>query len=205
MFEFLQSHSGVIYQPPFDSPYFSGINVYTLGFSIMRDIRRMCENPTKEDKAWFPYIAGSNWRETLMEAMRSFKDESFIQQFLSPKVMRDLRLFNVHVDVSEDALKISAIHDDAGFKYLREQLAEQYNLSSREPNIQVQHVDIKGDRTLTLRHIVKNGVPLHEEADEVLKHVRRLWQFDVKLESFVENNCVVSRVCSEQPEAAVPA
>lgn len=200
MFEFLQSHSGVIYQPSFDSPYYSGINVYTLGFSIMRDIRRMCEAPTAEDKVHFPYIAGSNWRDTLMEAMHSYKDESFIQQFLSPRVMRDLKLFNVNDDVSQEKLQISAIHDDSGFHYLREQLADQYNLSSREPNIQVQHVDVKGDRTLTLRHTVRNGEPLHEEAEEVLKHVRRLWQFDVKLESFVEDRCVMSRVCQEQPD-----
>ncbi len=30
MMEFLQSHTNVIYQPAFDSPYYSGINPYTL-------------------------------------------------------------------------------------------------------------------------------------------------------------------------------
>ena len=39
-------------------------------------------------KYWFPDIAGSDWLETLHFAMRDFKDESFISQFLSPKVMR---------------------------------------------------------------------------------------------------------------------
>jgi stage V sporulation protein R len=39
MIEFLQSHTSVIYQPPFDSPYYSGINPYALGFAMMGDIR----------------------------------------------------------------------------------------------------------------------------------------------------------------------
>ena len=39
MMEFLHSHTSVVYQPPFDSPYFNGINPYTLGYNMMQDIR----------------------------------------------------------------------------------------------------------------------------------------------------------------------
>ena len=41
--EFLQSHTNVVYQPAFDSSYYSGINPYALGFAMMSDIRRICE------------------------------------------------------------------------------------------------------------------------------------------------------------------
>ncbi|ESH08738.1 SpoVR family protein, partial [Salmonella enterica subsp. enterica serovar Gaminara str. ATCC BAA-711] len=68
-----------------------GINPYALGFAMFQDIKRICQSPTDEDKYWFPDIAGSDWLETLHFAMRDFKDESFISQFLSPKVMRDFR------------------------------------------------------------------------------------------------------------------
>ncbi len=183
MIEFLQAHSSVVFQPDFDSPYYSGINVYTLGFSMMKDIRRICENPTEEDKRFFPDIAGSDWLATLKFAMANFKDESFIQQFLSPKVIRDLRLFNVLDDEHQTELEISAIHDETGYRAIRELLAKQYNLSYREPNIQVQRVDLKGDRSLTLRHTRQDGISLHEDSKEVLKHLRRLWRFDVHLES----------------------
>ncbi|HCJ65295.1 MAG TPA: SpoVR family protein, partial [Alcanivorax sp.] len=74
MLEFLQNHSQVIYQPPFDSPYYSGINPYALGFAMFQDIRRICEAPTDEDRQWFPDIAGSDWLATLKFAMESFKD-----------------------------------------------------------------------------------------------------------------------------------
>lgn len=85
MLEFLHSHTNVVFQPPYNSPWYSGINPYALGFAMFRDIKRICQSPTEEDKYWFPDIAGSDWLETLHFAMRDFKDESFISQFLSPK------------------------------------------------------------------------------------------------------------------------
>ena len=41
----------------------------------------------------------------------------------------------------------------------------------------------RGDRSLTLRHTQHNDRPLDDGANEVLKHVARLWGFGVHLES----------------------
>jgi len=190
MIEVLQSHTNVVFQPSFDVPYYNGINPYALGFAMMRDIRRICEEPTDEDRYWFPDIAGQDWRKTLDFAMRNFKDESFIAQFLSPKLIRDFRLFGVCDDDREDTLEITAIHDEKGYRELRQYLAEQYNLGSREPNIQVYDVDLRGDRSMTLRHYRHNRRPLGDSADEMLLHIRRLWGFDVRLESVDEEGRV---------------
>jgi spore cortex formation protein SpoVR/YcgB (stage V sporulation) len=184
MMEFLHSHSSVVAQPGFDSPYFSGINPYALGFAMMRDIRRICEDPADEDKRWFPEIAGSDWLTTLHFAMENFKDESFVQQFLSPKVIRDFHLFSIVDDDESETIDVNAIHDDDGYRAVREALAMQYNLSSREPDIQVYEVDIRGDRSLTLHHQQNNRNPLNDDTEEVLKHLYRLWKFDVHLFSF---------------------
>jgi stage V sporulation protein R len=173
MMEFLQSHTNVIAQPTFDSPYYSGINPYTLGFNMFSDLRRICEDPTDEDREWFPDIAGSDWHKTLDFAMRNFKDESFI----------DLKLFSVLDDDEDDELEISAIHDEHGYRKLRRTLARQYDLSNREPNIQVYNVDLRGDRSLTLRHTQHNRRPLNRDTNEVLRHLARLWGFDVRLET----------------------
>jgi stage V sporulation protein R len=183
MLEFLQSHTSVVTQLPYDHPYYSGINPYALGFNMMMDIRRICENPTAEDRDWFPEMAGKDWKEALQFAMRNFKDESFILQFLSPKVMRDLKLFSIVDDDTEDAIEVSAIHNESGFRRLRETLAGQYNLGNREPNIQVYSVDVRGDRSLTLHHTMHDRRPLGSSTDEVLKHLHRLWGFDVHLHS----------------------
>ncbi len=195
MIEFLHSHTSVVYQPPYDSPYFSGINPYALGYNMMRDIRRICENPTPEDRQWFPDIAGSDWLKTLHHAMENYKDESFILQFLSPKVMRDMRLFTVVDDEKKTNLAVSAIHDDSGYHEVRRCLAENYNLGSREPNIQVYNVDIRGDRSLTLRHFVHDDRPMGDSADEMLKHLHRLWGFNVHLESIKGDAVIKSYHC----------
>ncbi|MFZ5593949.1 MAG: SpoVR family protein [Pseudomonadota bacterium] len=187
MIEFLQSHTNVVYQPPYDSKYYSGINPYALGFAMMSDIRRICEHPTEEDKQWFPDLADSDWVKSLDFAMRNFKDESFVAQYLSPKLIRDLKLFAVLDDEADNQLEISAIHDERGYQYIRQALAEQYNLSTREPNIQIYNVNRRGDRSLTLRHLQNNRRPLNDDADEVLKHLARLWGFTVRMETVHED------------------
>ncbi|WP_413438481.1 SpoVR family protein [Sulfuriferula sp. GW1] len=183
MMEFLQSHTNVVYQPPFHSRAYSGINPYALGFSMFQDIRRICEHPTDEDRHWFPELAGSDWKQSLDFAMRNFKDESFIAQYLSPKLIRDFKLFAVCDDDTEDKLEISAIHDDAGYRAVRQRLAEQYNLGNREPNIQVYNVDAYGDRALTLRHYMHDRRPLGDTTPEMLRHIARLWGYNVRMES----------------------
>ena len=182
MLEFLTSHSSVLFQPSYDHPAYSGINPYALGFAIYSDLRRVCESPTDEDREWFPDIAGGNWHAVLDGAMRDFKDESFIQQFLSPKVMRDLRLFGVLDDDREAEIEIAAIHDGSGYRQLRELLSRQYNIGDREPNLQVVAVNVTGDRSLTLRHTEFQRRPLGQSTPEVLKHLHRLWGFPVHVE-----------------------
>ncbi|MGI4937464.1 MAG: SpoVR family protein, partial [Janthinobacterium lividum] len=194
MMEFLQSHTNVVYQPPVTSQYYSGINPYALGFAMMRDIRRICEDPTAEDRAWFPDIAGSDWRKTLDFAMRNFKDESFIAQYLSPKLIREFHFFSVLDDDADEKLTISAIHNEEGYRYVRQQLASQYNLGNREPNIQVWSVNTRDDRSLTLRHTQFQRRPLNDQAEEVLKHVGRLWGFDVKLETVNPDGDVLNTI-----------
>jgi spore cortex formation protein SpoVR/YcgB (stage V sporulation) len=189
MMEFLQSHSGVIHQPSFDSGHYNGINPYALGFAMMGDIRRICENPSQEDRYWFPEYAGRDWLETLHLAMRDFKDESFVMQYLSPNMMRQFKLFSIVDDDLDSEIEVNAIHDESGYRAIRENLSTQYNLQNREPNIQVHSVDIRGDRSICLHHIRDNRRPLESSsAEEVLKHVHRLWGFPARLLSFESDN-----------------
>jgi len=191
MMEFLQSHTNVVAQPAFDSKYFSGINPYALGFTMMSDIRRICESPTDEDRRWFPHLADTDWVTSLDFAMRNFKDESFIAQYLSPKVIRDFKLFAVTDDDKDSHVQIAAIHNDEGYQRIRQLLAEQYNLGSSEPNIQVYNVNRRGDRSLTLRHYQYNRRPLTKESlQEVMKHLARLWGFTVRIETVGEDDRV---------------
>lgn len=180
--EVLHSHTNVVAQPEYNSKYYSGINPYALGFAMFTDIRRICEQPTLEDKEWFPELAGSDWLDTLHFAMQNFKDESFISQYLSPKVIRDFHLFAIVDDDESSTLEVAAIHNAEGYQKIRQMLSQQYNLSQIEPNIQVFNVDLNGDRSLTLRYVAQNRVPLAANFQQVLKHLHRLWGFTVYLE-----------------------
>ena len=184
MFEFLKSHTNVVYQPAYDSPYYSGINPYALGFAVFSDLRRMCEAPTAEDRTWFPDIAGGDWQKVLDFAMRNFKDESFIAQYLSPRLIRDLRFFAIADHREEETLKVDSIHDDHGYRRVRKLLAQQHSNDERIPDVQVLRYDRDGDRSLTLRYTQRRGRGLDDAAREVVTHLRRLWGFPVRVETW---------------------
>jgi stage V sporulation protein R len=183
MLEWLSLHTNVLYQPALRSRSYTGINPYSLGFAMYKDIQRICQAPTEEDRRWFPDLAGKPWLGALDHAMRNYKDESFVGQFLSPKLIRDMRLFAIHDDETSSDLSVAAIHDEAGYAQLRQALSQQYDLGTREPNIQVWNVNLRGDRTLMLRHNQHHDRPLGDSTLEVLKHTARLWGFGVRLES----------------------
>lgn len=182
MLEFYESHTNVVRQPDMAS-----INPYALGFAMFKDIERIATNPTQEDKEWFSHqdwVGNNDPIGTIKWAVESFKDESFIQQFLSPKIIREFRLFSIHDDEVDPMLEIDAIHNDKGYKKVRETLSRQYNRAFYVPDIQVSNVDRWGDRSLTLQHYIDNGRPLHQDDTlEVLKHIAHLWGYDVSIES----------------------
>jgi len=190
MLEFLKSHTNVVAQMPFDSQAYGGINPYALGFAMFSDLRRICERPDAEDRAWFPQIAGSDWQKTLDFAMRNFKDESFIAQYLSPRLMREFRLFAIADYQDENYLIVDSIHDEHGYRRLRKLLSQQHAQEMRVPDVQVARYDRDGDRSLTLRHVRHRGRPLTEAAAAVVSHLQRLWGFPVRLETW-ENDARV--------------
>ena len=183
MLEFLHSHSSVIFQPAFNDRRFSGLNPYALGFAMMNDIKRISTEPTPEDREWFPEFAGrGDWMETLRQAWAEFRDESFVLQFLSPKLIRDFRLFAVNDDAKEAAMEVRAIHDEQGYKDLRRRLSRHYDVAAQDPDLQVTDADLSGSRRLVLTHRVRNGVLLDKtEAERTLQYLAQLWGYRVKL------------------------
>jgi stage V sporulation protein R len=184
--EFLQSHCGVITQRDWDSKYYSGINVYALGFAMLTDIRRICEQPDEEDKKWFPELVGKHWLTIITEIVANYRDESFILQYLSPKVARKFKLFSVHIKEGAGHLLVNATHEDEDFISIRKSLSEQYDLSRSIPQIEVVKVEWRGDRWIYLEHRTKNNQRLdYEDMKKTCHHINRLWGFPVKM-SYVD-------------------
>jgi spore cortex formation protein SpoVR/YcgB (stage V sporulation) len=191
--EFLQSHTNVIFQPEFDDPRYSGLNHYAIGFAMMQDIERICTHPTDEDRAWFPEIAGSgDAMAVLRDVWQNYRDESFIAQFLSPRLIRQWRMFQIVDDPDAPELRVEAIHDERGYRRLRRALSRQYDVAWLDPDIQVVDVDLAGDRRLLLRHNTLNHALLQEEdLLRVLQHLADLWGYDVVLEEVDPSDQVV--------------
>ena len=200
--EFLHSHSSVVMQPDYNDPRFSGINPYALGFAMCQDIERICIEPTEEDHAWFPDIAGCNdGYGVLRDVWANYRDESVVLQFLSPALIRKMGLFQIVDDEEEEDIEIAAIHNERGYTDIRRALARQYDVSRIDPDIQVVDVDLAGDRRLQLRHDIVNGVSLEEEdAWRVLRHLANLWGYPVVLEE--RENDEVRKTYETQPSAS---
>ena len=149
----------------------------------MDDVKRICTDPTPEDREWFADIAGNqDPYGVLRHAWANYRDESFILQYMSPEIIRQFRLFHISDDSSKPSLRVEAIHDEPGYRKLRSALSKQYDLSRREPDIQVVDVDLTGDRQLVLAHYVHDGVLLDEKSCRpVLRGTALLWGYAVKL------------------------
>jgi stage V sporulation protein R len=182
--EFLRSHTNVVAQPEFDDPHYGGLNPYAIGFAMMQDIERISVDPTEEDRAWFPEIAGSrDPQEVLKDVWANYRDESFVAQFLSPRLMRQWRMFQLVDDADQSHLRVDAIHDERGYRRIRRALARQYDVAWLDPDIQVVDVDLAGDRKLILHHNVLNRILLDEaDARRVLQHLADLWGYDVVMQ-----------------------
>ncbi len=99
----------------------------------------------------------------LRDVWANYRDESFIAQFLSPRLMRQLRLFHVTDDPDKPELRVEAIHDERGYRKLRRAFARQYDVAWLDPDIEVVDVDLEGDRKLILHHKVLNRVLLNKD------------------------------------------
>ena len=180
--EFIHSHSSVLYQRQYSSKHYSGFNPYALGFAIYTDIRRMCENPTDEDKEYFPHIAGEPWLETCLDAVKNYRDESFISQFLSPEVIRKWRLFEITNNVSDSHVTISSIQNATGYNAVRQTLSQQYSTTSHQADIQIVNANLKGNRELKLKYTSVNSEALNNHTATVLQHIEFLWGYPVSIE-----------------------
>jgi stage V sporulation protein R len=206
--EFLQSHTNVTFQPVYDDPMYSGFNPYALGFSMMQDIERIITAPGDEDREWFPDIAGTgDVMAVLREVWANYRDESFIGQFLSPHLIRHMRMFHLCDDPARtEGVTVAAIHDERGYRRIRRQLARQYDVGWTDPTIEVVDVDLAGDRRLLLRHAVVNGGVLDEAgAKRVLQHLADLWSYDVLLREVDPSDTVLKEHLASPRRAALAA
>jgi len=206
LLEFIGSHTAATFQPDFDDPRYCGINPYALGFGMMADIERLVTDPTDEDLAFAPDVAGGGDAiGALKHVWANYRDDSFVEQFLSPQLIRKMRLFKLDDHEAESVYRVAAIHDERGYAEVRRGLASHYDPAVLEPKVEVIRAGLAGDRRLVLAHHRNNGAPLAApDASGVLGYVADLWGYDVELRCLAGDEAAETLVC-ERPVASAAA
>jgi len=172
MVEFLQSHTNVIAQRGFDERGYQGI-------ILMPSVRHDARHPASVRAAppTRTVIGSRNSPARMGKAARfrhaQFQDESFIAQYLSPRLIREFHLLQWPTIGARRNLHIDSIHDDEGYRRVRRVLAEQHKRKlwcpiSRSPATSaIAIVRLPAAPDCPRRPVVER------EAQETLKHLAR--------------------------------
>lgn len=210
MMELARLNSGVLYQQEYrhSGRLSASFNPYTVGLNISQEIVRVSgmddvdkaffqnwintDGPTEEDKKWFSFAGDGDWRARLRHAWYDYRDDTFIEQFLTPNLMRKWQLFALLDEQDSDAYVVTdTVHErtllETGYEALRHKFAETRSWEHMFPDIRVTDADLLDDRTLTLTYYPRESMKLTDEVDDVLTHVEELWGYEVVLEAADED------------------
>ncbi len=180
--EFIESHTGVCCQRDYTNKFYNGLNPYKLGFSMFKDLRRICENPTKEELKEYPEIANTDWRVSLINIVRNFRDESFILQYLTKNVVQELQLFTIFNEAPQIPYNIvTSTQKQPELALIRESLARQYSIQRFRPDIEISGCNFDGNRRLQLVYKVYKDKDLTKDWKRTNDYLQELWGFGVDI------------------------
>jgi stage V sporulation protein R len=151
--EFLQRHNMVI------RPHQRQLNPYFIGFKL------------------FEHLDRTLGREKIMEIRAEERDQSFLRRYLNQELCQEMNLFAYAAE--EDCVVVAEVADDAGWKPIRDQLANSVGMGGI-PAIKPLDVE-KG--TLIMEHDFDGRELELEYAKEAIKHIASLWGEEVKIQT----------------------
>lgn len=180
--EFLVNHAAVVAQPPWNSPG-SSINPYAIGFELVREAMRLAEEPTDEEARLMPGVCGIGRERALRDVLEWHTSESLIREYLTPRLLREFRLFVLENDATKDHYLVTAIHDPDGWEEVSRRLGEAWDPTSAIPDVRVRGTSNHGIR-LDLIHVARRGERLcPKNTPAVLAALRDLWGGPVRIQT----------------------
>lgn len=150
----------------------AGINPYLTGTNIYAEIKRICENPTEEEKERWPWAGNISWDEKRSELVKSYDDVALLSEFLSPTVCEKSRLF-YEPRTLEQFKNLVVLEEEA--KKVREYLVNG-KATLGIPYVEIVNADYKHTGALLLEHRHDGKLGLDEEYTRgTLPHIRDLW------------------------------
>lgn len=195
--EFLVRHNQVL------RPHPGGLNPYHLGFVMWHDIERRWNSgdnghewsddkpPTAADAKDENDTPG---RKKIFEVREADRDQSFLRRFLTRELMEELNLFQ-HERRGKDRV-VTKVPSEESWKEVRENLIKGVGTGSI-PVIKVEDADFGRNRTLYLKHYHDGRDLQLEYAEHTLKHVARLWEREVVLETSINGKDSLLKIVGE--------
>ena len=183
--EFLVRHNQVL------RPHPGGLNPYHLGFVMWHDIERRWnegdtgrewdtkDQPKRESSQHENDTPG---RKKIFEVRETDRDQSFLRRFLTKELMEDLNLFQ-HERRGKERV-VTKLPNEEAWKEVRDTMIKNVGTGSI-PVIKVEDADFGKNRTLYLKHYHDGRDLQLDYAEHTLKHVARLWERDVVLETSI--------------------
>jgi len=195
--EFLVRHNQVL------RPHPGGLNPYHLGFVLWHDIERRW-NAGDTGREWTddsPKVDVSTLdendtpgRKKIFEIRESDRDQSFLRRFLTREIMEELHLFQ-HERRGKERV-VTKVPDSESWKEVRDNLIKNVGTGSL-PVIKVEDADFGRNRTLYLKHYHDGRDLQLEYADHTLKHVAKLWEREVVLETSINGKASLLKIVGE--------
>lgn len=175
--EFAQLHSGVL------TPSRTSLNPYYIGYKIFEDIERRWDSPNKEEQDLLGRTTGQG-RQKIFEVREVENDVSFLRNYLTEDLVRDLDLYLYKKEGDEWVIV------EKNWKKVRDiTVANMTNLG--RPYLVVENGDYRGNRELYLKHLFE-GVELDlPYAEKTLQHVHMIWGRPVHLETVYDGKRIL--------------
>ena len=189
--EFGVRHSQVL------APHPGGLNPYHLGLRVWTNLEKIYdealtgkiseENQMEYDRNGEPgdLRKGKSGLQKVFEVREAFRDTSFIQNFLTENLMRDMGLFEHELGKDRSTRIVTKVSDRDEWKAIRNTLVHSVGMGNI-PVIKAEDANHQDHpRRLLLTHDYDGRELEFHYAKETLKHVKFLWGNEVTLESFV--------------------
>src|SRR5690349_15480868 len=139
MLEFAQLHSGVL------SPSRTTLNPYYIGFKVLEDIERRWDSPTTEERERLGRKPGRG-REKLFEVREMENDVSFLRNYLTEDLIKDLDLYLYKKEGDEWVIA------EKNWQKVRDTIVS--NMTNfGYPYLVVDNGDYHGNRELYIKHL----------------------------------------------------
>jgi stage V sporulation protein R len=175
--EFARLHANVLNPSP------NQLNPYYLGMKIFEDIEKRWDHPSKEERVKYNRPGGEG-RGKIFEVREMENDQSFLRNYLTQELVRDLDLYLFKKQGSQ--WRVS----DTEWETVRDGIVRNL-VNGGHPYLTVEDGNYRGNGNLYIRHH-HEGVDLDTYyLERTLPYVYDLWGKTVHLETILEERVVV--------------